>query len=104
MVGINTVYRHISSLSSVKTITTFTGRFGGIKMFPTEEEKKIILTESEIERMIELLRTSKLREDVNIIGKNTKAIKEYIATQIEKDKQGDQLSMFDPRDPFTGSK
>lgn len=38
-------------------------------MFPTEEEKKSILTESEIERMIELLRTSKLREDVNIIAK-----------------------------------
>lgn len=38
------------------------------------------------------------------VGKNTKAIKEYISTQLEKDRQGDQLSIFDPRDPFTGSK
>ena len=41
---------------------------------------------------------------VDTVGKNTKAIKEYIATQLEKDKQGDQLSIFDPRDPFTGGK
>ena len=41
---------------------------------------------------------------VDTVGKNTKAIKEYIATQLEKDKQSDQLSIFDPRDPFTGGK
>ena len=41
---------------------------------------------------------------VDTAGKNTKAIKEYIATQLEKDKQSDQLSIFDPRDPFMGSK
>ena len=38
-------------------------------MFPTEEEKKTILTESEIERMIEVLRANKERENVNIIAK-----------------------------------
>ncbi len=37
-------------------------------------------------------------------GENTKAIKEYIATQLKKDQESDQLSLFDPRDPFTGSK
>ena len=41
---------------------------------------------------------------VDTVGKNTKTIKEYIATQLEKDKQSDQLSIFDPRDPFTGGK
>ena len=37
-------------------------------------------------------------------GKDTKAIKEYIKNQLEQDKQADQLSIFDPKDPFTGSK
>ena len=41
---------------------------------------------------------------VDTVGKNTKAIKEYIAHQLEQEKQSDQLSMFDPRDPLTGSK
>ena len=41
---------------------------------------------------------------VDTVGKNTKTIKEYISTQLEKDRQGDQLSKFDPIDPFTGSK
>ena len=41
---------------------------------------------------------------VDTVGKNTNVIKEYIATQLEKDKQSDQLSIFDPRDPFTGGK
>ena len=41
---------------------------------------------------------------VDTAGKDTKAIKEYIANQLEQDKQSDQLSMFDPRDPFTGSR
>ena len=41
---------------------------------------------------------------VDTVGKNTKAIKEYIANQLKVDKEMDQLSMFDPRDPFTGSR
>lgn len=41
---------------------------------------------------------------VDTVGKNTKAIKEYIANQLRQDKETDQLALFDPRDPFTGSK
>ena len=41
---------------------------------------------------------------VDTVGKNTKAIKEYIANQLKRDKESDQLALFDPRDPFTGSK
>ena len=41
---------------------------------------------------------------VDTVGKNTKAITEYIADQLKRDKEADQLSIFDPRDPFTGSK
>ena len=41
---------------------------------------------------------------VDTVGKNTKAIKEYIADQLKRDKEADQLSIYDPRDPFTGSK
>ena len=41
---------------------------------------------------------------VDTVGKNTKAIKEYIANQLKADQESDQLSLFDPRDPFTGSK
>ena len=41
---------------------------------------------------------------VDTVGKNTKAIKTYIAEQLQKDKEGDQLRMFDPWDPFMGSK
>ena len=41
---------------------------------------------------------------VDTVGKNPKVIKEYISTQLEKDRQADQLSIFDTRDPFTGSK
>ena len=41
---------------------------------------------------------------VDTTGKNTAAIKEYIAKQLEEDKKIDQLSIPDPRDPFTGSK
>ena len=37
-------------------------------------------------------------------GKNTAAIKSYIANQLKVDKEMEQLSIFDPRDPFTGSK
>ena len=39
---------------------------------------------------------------VDTVGKNTKAIKEYIASQLKADEQADQLSIFDPRDPFKG--
>ena len=41
---------------------------------------------------------------VDTAGKNTAAIKKYIENQLKEDKEGDQLSIFDPRDPFTGSK
>ena len=37
-------------------------------------------------------------------AKNTVAIKNYIANQLKQDREADQLSIFDPRDPFTGSK
>ena len=38
------------------------------------------------------------------VGKNTTAIKEYIANQLKQDKEADQLSVFDPNDSFKGSK
>jgi len=38
------------------------------------------------------------------VGQNTVAIKEYIANQLKQDKEADQLSVFDPNDPFKGSK
>ena len=41
---------------------------------------------------------------VDTVGKNTKAIKEYRAEQLKKDRESDQMSIFDPRDPFMGSK
>ena len=41
---------------------------------------------------------------VDTVGKNTVAIKNYIANQLKQDRVADQLSIFDPRDPFTGSK
>jgi len=41
---------------------------------------------------------------VDTVGKNTKAIKEYISEQLKRDQEADQLSIYDPRDPFTGSK
>jgi putative transposase len=41
---------------------------------------------------------------VDTVGKNTAAIKEYIANQLKQDKESDQLSVFDPNDPFKGSK
>ena len=41
---------------------------------------------------------------VDTVGKNTKAIQEYIADQLKKDREADQLSIYDPRDPFKGSK
>ena len=39
---------------------------------------------------------------VDTVGKNTKAIKEYIKNQLKQDRKSDQLSLFDPRDPFKG--
>ena len=39
-----------------------------------------------------------------LIRKNTVAIKKYIENQLKADREADQLSLFDPRDPFTGSK
>ena len=41
---------------------------------------------------------------VDTVGKNTQAIKEYIEKQLKADKEMDQLSIFDPNDPFKGSK
>ena len=41
---------------------------------------------------------------VDTVGKNTAAIKSYIANQLKQDYEMDQLSIFDPQDPFTGSK
>lgn len=41
---------------------------------------------------------------VDTVEENTKMIKEYISNQLKRDKESDQLSIFDPRDPFTGSK
>ncbi len=41
---------------------------------------------------------------VDTAGKNTAAIKECIANQLKQDKESGQLSMFDPNDPFKGSK
>lgn len=41
---------------------------------------------------------------VDTVGKNTKAIQEYVANQLKGDKEADQLSIFEPRDPLTGSK
>ena len=35
---------------------------------------------------------------VDTVGKNTKAIQQYITNQLERDKKDDQLSLFDPRD------
>lgn len=41
---------------------------------------------------------------VDTAGKNTKMIREYIKNQLKQDKESDQLSFYDPRDPFKGSK
>ena len=41
---------------------------------------------------------------VDTVGKDTVAIREYIANQLKHDKESDQLSVFDPQDPFKGSK
>ena len=41
---------------------------------------------------------------VDTTGKDTAAIKSYIKNQLKVDRESDQLSIYDPRDPFTGSK
>ena len=41
---------------------------------------------------------------VDTTGKNTEVIKRYIANQLKEDRLNDQLSIYDPVDPFTGSK
>ena len=41
---------------------------------------------------------------VDTTGKNTKAVREYIENQLKVDKETDQLVLFDPKDPFTGSR
>ena len=41
---------------------------------------------------------------VDTVGKNTKAIKEYIATQLKQDKESSQMSIDDLDDSFTGNK
>ena len=41
---------------------------------------------------------------VDTVGKDTAAIKNYIANQLKQDYECDQLSLFDPKDPFMGSK
>ena len=41
---------------------------------------------------------------VDTVGKNTAAIKDYIAKQLKTDRETDQLTLFDPRDPFMGGK
>lgn len=40
---------------------------------------------------------------VDTVGKDTKAIREYIANQLKADQEADQLALFDPRDPFKGN-
>ncbi|MDO4852887.1 MAG: transposase, partial [Clostridia bacterium] len=41
---------------------------------------------------------------VNIPPKNTAAIKTCIQNQLKADKEAGQLTLFDPKDPFTGGK
>ncbi|MDE5830199.1 MAG: IS200/IS605 family transposase [Clostridia bacterium] len=41
---------------------------------------------------------------VDMVGKNTKAIKEYIANQLKEDKLNEQMSIKEYIDPFTGKK
>ena len=37
---------------------------------------------------------------VDTVGKNTKAIKEYIANQLKEDKEMEQMTIFEINDPF----
>ena len=45
--------------------------------------------------------TAYLTESIRVL---TKAIKEYIAEQLKRDRETDQLSIFDPPDPFKGGR
>ena len=38
---------------------------------------------------------------VDTVGKNTKAITQYIKNQLENDRMTDQLALFDSKDPFS---
>ena len=41
---------------------------------------------------------------VDTVGRNEKAIKEYIKNQLEEDDMADQISLKEYTDPFTGSR
>ena len=41
---------------------------------------------------------------VDTVGKNKKIIEEYIRNQLEEDNAGDQISIKEYMDPFTGNK
>ena len=41
---------------------------------------------------------------VDTAGKNTKMMKEYMKNQLKQDKESDQLSFYDSKDHFKGSK
>ena len=41
---------------------------------------------------------------VDTVGKNEKAIEEYIRNQLQEDIAGEQISMKEYIDPFTGEK
>ena len=41
---------------------------------------------------------------MDTVGKNTKAIDEYIKNQLAEDKQYEQLTMKELIDPFTGER
>lgn len=41
---------------------------------------------------------------MDTVGRNKKAIKEYIANQLQADQIADQMSIKEFVDPFTGSK
>ena len=41
---------------------------------------------------------------VDTVGKNKKTIEEYIRNQLQEDIACDQMSLFEPVDPFTGKK
>ncbi|MGE6259053.1 IS200/IS605 family transposase, partial [Heyndrickxia sporothermodurans] len=41
---------------------------------------------------------------VDTVGRNKKQIQEYIRNQLKEDYMGDQLTLFEEYDPFTGKK
>lgn len=41
---------------------------------------------------------------VDTVGRNKKKIQEYIRDQLREDYMGDQLTLFEEFDPFTGEK